>query len=238
MEEEEYLLPRLIGVGYNEASFREVAEEYWANFTHPIGLEGVVLNASYTIQNGKKYPVVINDYILANMMLTDDNVTKNEDENYGFKYKLIDLEAAEVRATEAFKAKKTANVFLATYLADETEQRTKELRDVLVFFKKKDGNNVLSINDIDKLTRIKVEEYITQFAETQSEQFMKICQNKSLSTRAFIRRLVEADVIEQVGNVYYDNGDSLGEAVEFVARLQGDDALMGRYMDKIKAKNN
>ncbi len=224
--EEEYLLPPIIGCSANDNAFRERCDEYWSNFGVIVPYDGLDIDASYTVKNSKNVPTNLEHYIIANMMLNDDNVAVDNPTAYGYKFYIVDIAAQEQAKLTTFQTAKEANIYLAKLLADESETNTQMFRDILVFYKEKLGK---SLFELKTMNRLQLEMDVATFATAEPERFMKIAKNETLSQRAFIKKLEEAGVIEKLGEFYFDKTEKLGTQSQFANALKEDAELQERY---------
>lgn len=233
-QEEEIMLPPIIGVSYNDNAFRQRADGYWADFGVSVPHNGLELDAGYTLQGDRKIPNNFEHYTLANMMLNDDNVCTNPKESFGYKFLLVDIAAKEQEAQDLFSKTKAANAHLAKMLADESKEQDTIIRNILIFHREK---LVLSLNDIDTMDRLKLEMALTKFAQDAPDKFMKVSQNESLEYRAFIKRLEEAGIIDILGEIYFDKNEKLGTQSQFANTLKGDNELYVKYQSQLLEMN-
>lgn len=233
-QEEQELLPSVIGVSINDNTFRERADEYWSNFSRIIPHEGLELDASYTIKDGKKFPRNFDQYVLVNLMLNDENVTQDKSMNFGYKFMIINVESEKQKDIEKFANSKVANAYLVKLLADESQNMTQQLRDILVFYKEK---TKLSMWDIDNIPRNELEMIISKYAVESPESFLKVSQNELLKVRAFIKRLKDAAIIDLLGEFYYDKTEKLGTQTQFANVLNNDSSTYQRYETLLLEKN-
>ena len=230
-DEEEYLLPSRIGVSYNDNTFRQRADEYWCNLDKQVTAEGLLLDGSYTLDSkNRKVPTKFEDYVLINMLLNDDNVSKDVSTTYGYKWLLVDIEGQKQKEESKFANLKIANRHLSTLLADETSSVTGTLRDIVVFYREKLN---LSLQDIDNMNRLNLEMAVSKFATDEPDRFMKVSQNETLKFRAFIKRLEEAGIVSLVGKVYFDKSENMGDQSQFAKTLQDNEDIYVKYQNTL-----
>ena len=72
-DEEQIMLPPIIGVSATDSAFRQRADAYWADFIVAVPFDGLELDGSYEVKENRKFPSNFEHYVLINMMLNDDN---------------------------------------------------------------------------------------------------------------------------------------------------------------------
>lgn len=232
-EEEEYILPSIIGVSYNDNVFRERADAFWNDFNVVISTKDTEIDASYTLdEKNRKIPVNVKDYMLANMMLNDSKVAKNS-KLFGYKFYIIDVNLAKQKENDAFKELKNARKKVLELTTDETELGTIVLKNIIIAGFKSKYN--LSSTDVDNLSRIDLEKLITKISEEQTELFEKVTKDTKLKQRALIARMLELSIIVKQGDVLFDNDTKLGTVLEFATVLKSDNSIFDMYLQRVKA---
>ncbi len=214
-EEEEYLLPSIIGVSADSHKFVEAAKLFHAEIDIPVPYEtGKRLNITTrkrTILDKDKekkevdYPVVPLDYIYYKHCLKNSEVAKNLVEanaNTSFKYYIEDV-VEEQKVTSATRdIKLLAKQNLVNLIAGK-EKDFSLIKAILVVAKDVPGW-VKSVSEDEEVCMNTLEE----LSEKHPVKFNEFCADKMIKAKAFVHQLIAFNIIQTAGNAIYD--DSLG----------------------------
>lgn len=230
---ERLVLPDLIGLQSNEPEFSSKARDYWAEFKVIPTKEGLRLNIATEkkkhgttkaevkneegivtgfeeIDDYIDFPVVPRDYAIYHIALQSSKVAKTESElsslgNYDFY--LVDLAAQDAKEAEEFNALDKADaVYMRLVNNDSIETNKEKINWVLELLR--DKTEALDVEALD-LTEKK--RRLRKIKEEIPQKFTTTVEDKSLGTKAKIRRMLNYGVLTQEGKEIFDGEVNLGE---------------------------
>jgi|APGre2960657404_1045060.scaffolds.fasta_scaffold34345_2 hypothetical protein len=212
IEEEEKLLPTIVGVPANHIDFFSKVNTWYNNLSKPVTKEGLKLNISVSAASGM--PEAPIDYLLYKRALVDRRVAKSKqlllsdqfftfyinDETEEQDKKIASLREKETAQKEYFKVKESevlVDWILQVYAQSLGEKTSKY------------GN--LSKEDKDLI--------LDKMVTTLPKMFVNLAQDKDLELKAEILSMVDYQVITKAGNKFINGtepiGDTLDEAIAY-----------------------
>jgi hypothetical protein len=175
-------------------------KKYWAEFTIPVGFEGVELEVGLT-ENGS--PIDITDFIKYNFALKHPHVALTEEEMNASTQKrfyIHDDSKKDMKRNNDIQIKKDADKAFIKVSNDENQMRR-------VF-------RLLGSINPDTLTREQIENLLYDIKEKSPKKFIKVSQDKHLELKAEIETMVSAGVLRKIGNQVIFIDEVLGETMD------------------------
>lgn len=223
-DEKEYL-PSVLGIDSSDPSFVRAVQEFWKDFsiTIPSGSKGLELNVSLD-ENGK--PVNLMDYIRYNFARKSPLVA-NEDDRYAYpkaRFYMEDPDMVKNSRVEASKIRMEARKEFITSSND-----LQKLRWILKLAERSLSPGSMDEEDV----KLRVEELV----EKNPTLMLGYFKDQDLEMKYFVLECLSANVIEKVGNAFYDGdqkiGDSLEEAV-LVLNDKKNSTMLIRLKERLK----
>lgn len=220
-----------IGTSFNDNTWNERETTFWAEYNAmiPFGrindagkIEGGrEINASYEVKDGEVICDDLMDYILFEMMQDDKEVGINpelydtDQQNYAFF--CIDQTVETERSKQLLQYKMDANEALAKILLEYKEAPEKHqtrIRAIAAAVDTEASGLHFRIQSIEEALSS-----VMRGAEKDPAKFLKVLEDKSLITKAFINDCVDAGIFQRIGNQYVYEGEtyeSINELVKFI----------------------
>jgi hypothetical protein len=200
--------------------FRKQADDYWRNFSTPVGEDGVVLNITMTeppegateeeIEAFEPEPVVVKDWITYQFCLVHPLVAETELEmrqNHKMRFFIHDIEKVRIEKNAKGRTRRQAFIKLDELASTDEGQLT--LRHIL----RSSGLNP------DFMDQVEVENILSDRLNEDPNEFMRLAGDKKLKVKAILYEMLEKQVLREVGSSILFNdavlGDSIEEAVLF-----------------------
>lgn len=205
-EEERKYLPEVLGIGADHQDFQATVRRYWADFSIDVPHDGVVLDIT-TTESGN--PLHIDDWIKY---------------QWAKKHRFVADSAEEMR-------KDPLKTFYIYDPEKEVGKQNRTLQDKKAAFKEfiKISENpdavirvlrVLGKTNPDNMSETQRENMLAQLLEDNPMKFLKVATDKDLEIQDELFKLIEADVLRQIGTsyLYLDKtiGETLDEAIQFM----------------------
>lgn len=196
-EEENHLMPKLLGIDEKDPNYHEKVRNYWLNKRLKIPVEGLVLNVTLKNDKGLPDPVNLKDYIDYRWALSHSYVAEEKEKMQPHQsFYLYNPEIEKRKKNTDFKVKRKAYIAL-----DKMEKDSEKKRMILSII---EDVNVSSLDDVD------VENTLIQSIENNASNFLKVAEDKNLEMRAFITKLISKGILSKIGNSIYFIDDKLG----------------------------
>ena len=199
-EDEKKYLDGMLDVDPAHMEWPKHTKKYWAEFTVPVGFEGVELEVGMTDEGT---PIDITDFIKYNFALKHPHVALTEEEmnaDTNKRFYIQDLAKKDMKRNNDIQVKKDADKAFIKVSTDE-----KQMKRVFRLL----GN----INP-DTLTREQVENLLYDIKEKSPKKFIKVSQDKHLELKAEIETMVSAGVLRKIGNQVIFIDEVLGETMD------------------------
>jgi hypothetical protein len=213
-----------IGVSPNSPNFTEAVNDFYIDWNYKIPVTrlsngepmySVLIDGSYTKQDGVIIPKVLNDFILYQVMQLDTVVGKSEEDllmSSQFDFFLLDTSEKE-----AFENKKAETQMAYTLKLAEifsSENVSEYIKQVLLIGKKHTYGEIHGFTD----AQLPIE--ITKFAQKETELFLQIVGTKDLKQKAFARELILTDIVKKVADTYFDGDIKIGGIKELMLYIK------------------
>jgi len=199
-QDEKKYLEGMLDVDPAHMEWPRHTKKFWAEFTIPVGFEGVELEVGKT-EDGK--PIDINDFIKYHFALKHPHVALTEEEMNASSQKrfyIQDLAKKDILRNNDIQVKKDADKAFIKISTDEKQMRR-------VF-------RLLGNSNPDVLTREQVENLLYDIKEKSPKKFIKVAQDKHLEMKAEIETMVSAGVLRKIGNQVIFIDEVLGETLD------------------------
>tara|TARA_A100001515_G_scaffold104495_3_gene85179 strand:- start:13407 stop:14216 length:810 start_codon:yes stop_codon:yes gene_type:complete len=199
-EDEKKYLAGMLDVDPSHMEWPKHTKTFWAEFTIPVGFEGVELEVGKT-EDGE--PIDITDFIKYNFALRHPHVALSEKEMNASSQKrfyIQDLAKKDLQRNNDIQIKKDADKAFIKVSNDENQMRR-------VF-------RLLGNIDPKTLTREQVENLLYDIKEKEPKKFIKVSQDKHLELKAEIETMVSAGVLRKIGNQVIFIDEVLGETLD------------------------
>lgn len=245
-EEEEYLLPSIVGISADSFQFVEKVKTFHAEIDIPIPPEGKKLNittrkSSIINKEGEKkeidLPVVPMDYIYYKHALKHSQVAHNIDEvnsNNTFIFYIENMEEVQVKTKATREIKLLAKQNIVNLTAGETVDMSL-IRAILIVAKEITHREPAE-DDEDCLTMLE------DISEKYPSKFNAYCADKAIKAKAFVHQLIKFNLIQSAGNSLYDEtqgvdpiASSIEEFIKVISQPEKS-TYKGQLQAKLKAK--
>ncbi len=199
-EDEKKYLTGMLDVEGSHMEWPKHTKKFWAEFTIPVGFEGVELEVGNT-EDGS--PIDITDFIKYNFALKHPHVALSEEEmnaDTNKRFYIQDLAKKDMKRNNDIQIKKDADRAFIKVSTDENQMRR-------VF-------RLLGNINPDTLTREQVENLLYDIKENSPKKFIKVSQDKHLELKAEIETMVTAGVLRKIGNQVIFIDEVLGETMD------------------------
>ena len=199
-EDEKKYLTGMLDVEGAHMEWPKHTKKFWAEFTIPVGFEGVELEVGNT-EDGS--PIDITDFIKYNFALKHPHVALSEEEmnaDTNKRFYIQDLAKKDMKRNNDIQIKKDADRAFIKVSTDENQMRR-------VF-------RLLGNINPDTLTREQVENLLYDIKENSPKKFIKVSQDKHLELKAEIETMVTAGVLRKIGNQVIFIDEVLGETMD------------------------
>ena len=199
-DDEKKYLGGMLDVDAAHMEWPKHTKKYWAEFTIPVGFEGVELEVGLTDDG---HPVDITDFIKYNFALKHPHVALTEEEMNASSQKrfyIHDDTKKDMQRNNDIQIKKDADKAFIKVSNDEKQMRR-------VF-------RLLGSTNPDSLTREQVENMLYDIKEKSPKKFIKVAQDKHLELKAEIETMVSAGVLRKIGNQVIFIDEVLGETMD------------------------
>ena len=238
LDEEEQLLPLVIGISFKEAGFRKAVNEHYHNLSERIELKGRDIDASYDEdENGVKTPVNIPDYLLSRMLINDRTVktlfnTDIEKDEFLADFELIDLSDKLSKDTAKFDIERKSMVELAKLIGDESNLPV--IKNILVVHYLKLEINII---DIEKYSSLEAMQKLKELSEKYGKAFLNSAKDNSLKVKALVSEATALDVIRPKGDSLYYKETKVGSNIkDAVTYINSHDELLNEIKEIVAAK--
>lgn len=205
-EQERKYLPQVLGISADHPDFQREVRKFWADFSIDVPHDGVVLDIT-TDANGE--PLNVDDWIKYEWAKKHRFVGSSQAEMRKDPLKtfyIYDPEQ-EVRKTHRSLQDKKAAYKEFIKLSTDPEGIVRVLR-------------VLGQHNPDNMSEEQRENMLAQLMEDDPVKFLTVATDKNLETQDFLFKLIEGDIVRQIGSsfLYLDNtiGETLEEAIQFI----------------------
>lgn len=225
-EEEERLLSQLLQKNPKEPDFHKSCREYWIDLRVKVYSEGKVLNIS---KDEKGNPLNIEDYLIYKWAKRHKLVANDKEEMERDSLKqfyIRDPEIEEKRQNKTVKTKRDAYKEF-TKIAEKPDKMKMLIQ-------------VLSDADVDSMSPTQIENYIEELIEDNPSRFVKVVTDKSLEMKAFLVKLISANIIRKIGNSIYFGEEKLGDTMDDTVTYLNDKKNSETYLmlkEKLKAED-
>lgn len=220
LDEQDLLLPNLIGTSLSSPEYRDKVRDFFADFTIYIPKDGLHLNGTYKMEEGSEMPlpVNVNDYILIRMLKEDNNCSKapETDAIHFFDYILEDKQKNKEREDNSFKMEMEASTQLVKLLSDEGATGLSTVKTLVTILK--DVLN-LSVSDIIDYDEITLKRTLTKIKDKDPKRFLKEAKNEGIELKAIVIQGIDLGTITLAGEEYYFEELKLGKSVEVAVRV-------------------
>ena len=198
--EEKRYLNGMLDVDPAHMEWPKHTKHFWADFTVPVGFEGVELEIGAT-ESGE--PINITDFLKYHFALKHPHVALSEEEmkaDVQKRFFIQDLAKKDLKRNNDIQVMKDADKAFIKVSSDE-----KQMRRVFRLL----GN----INP-ETLTREQVENMLYDIKDKSPKKFIKVCSDKHLEMKAEIETMVTAGVLRKIGNQIIFIDEILGETMD------------------------
>lgn len=214
-EEEEYLLPTIIGVSADSHQFVEKAKIFHAEIDIPVPAEGgkklniTTRKVKIVIKGESKevdYPIVPLDYIYYKHCLKHSDVAPNLEEAKAinaYKYYIEDVAEEQIVTSAKRDIKLLAKQNLVALIAGK-EKDFNLIKAILVVAKAIPGWNK-TVSDEEEACMNSIEE----LSEKHPSKFNAFCEDKMIKAKAFVHQLISYNIIQTAGNALYDESQGV-----------------------------
>jgi hypothetical protein len=165
-------------------------------------------------------------------MSSDTNVctTADKDNLHFYKFVLIDKEAERKAEEEAFAEKRKSNIEYVKLI--ESKEDTK-LKYVLTILRKEADITTIEIDD---LTRIQLEQKLSDVATKAPDKFVALVNTENLQTKAMIASAIDLNVISKIGESFFFEEEKLADKYsQLVGIIIKDNNLTAKLIAKVGA---
>jgi len=205
-EDEKRLLRGLLDVSPESVEWDRHTRRFWADFTVPVGFEGVELEIGL---DQKGFPLNIDHYLKYHFAikhprtgLTEDAMLKDQSK----KFYIHDEARKDKQRNNMIQLKKDAGAEFIKLSRDKENMRR-------VY-------RILGKMNADTLTDEQIENMLWDAKDADPKEFIKIARDKDLEMKAEIFEFVSGGVIRKIGNqhIYIDQvlGDTLDDTLIFL----------------------
>lgn len=225
-ETEERMCPAFIAeVGVSETSgeFTQAVKDYWNDFVYKVPFStwvdnradgSIEINGSYSIIDGKLYPVEINDFFVYNVMLLDNKVGKTMKScNELSQYDFIMLDKLEKEKEDIVRVENGTKIIIKLAELYSMNNFQEVARQILLTSKQNSYEAILRMTDSECTTAL------TSFANSKSDKFLTITGSKNLSQAALIMELIAMDVLRLEDDIIFNDMDKIGTMNNAIAYL-------------------
>jgi len=198
-EEEEALMPTLLGIDAKDPTFHDQIRRYWLDKRLKVPSEGIVLNITLRNKESDKIPDPVNlkDYIDYRWAIAHKYVAKEKEDMKSHQmFYIYNPEIEKVKKNEGFAVKRKAYIVL-----DKMQKDVDKMRMIL---------SILEDVDVKSLDDIDVENTLIQSIEKNPNNFIKVAEDKHLEMKAFVTKLISKGILSKIGNSIYFIDDKLG----------------------------
>lgn len=241
--QERILLPPIIGLQPQDASFPHKTREYWADFSVFPTAAGRYLNVATTeveaVVGGEKItydnPVVPEDYMIYQIARQSSKVASTPEQlQYPGEYDflLIDLSEMKAKEEETYKTKKNATLAFAKLVTDADSNRDR-IDWVIQMLKEQEEFFNFRSSMADK------EMFLDKKLSENPEKFLKVVKDPNLEIKALLRNAIYLGEISLEGDYYFLGETNIGPAKAAVDWLKSSEnsakviALKSRMETKI-----
>jgi len=220
-EEEKKIMPRLIGVEYNDLQFNQKLKDFFSSLTIKIPWgEEVKLNVTV---DDDGFPEDYYDYIKYKFALVNPDVAVSKEKAIGNKkFYIEDKGKEEKKKYEVLSVKKDAYKEFIKISADEDKI------NMLL--------NVIGVKH-ENLSKEQKEVELEKVVNDTPDKFLEHVKDKNLEIRSFINECISGEVLQKVGNSILDGdvviGDTIEEAILFLKNKKNSDVFV-----RLKARMN
>jgi len=238
--EERLLMPFIIGVPVEDVTFTKESNDYFIRMHKHVPLGGIKLNVSLEDDSKpldvKNLPKVVEDYILwkycSGYSACVDSIEGFNSSNTAIMY-LFDEEVTIEKDNEKAKQKVKA---IAEYSSiSENPAVVKSILTILKGKTKDDKTSIVPKADYNSMSEAQRQTMLADIAIKEPSLFIETASDKTLETKAEVYELIDAGVIETVGNSYQFGGEEVGKSVEQVVGFVKAAANSKKYLH-MKAK--
>jgi hypothetical protein len=199
-EEEKKMLDGMLDVGPDHMDWPKHTKIFWAEYTIPVGFEGVELEIGKD-ENDK--PIDITDYLKYRFAIRHPHVAMSEkemDANSQKRFYIYDTAKKDVERNNDIQVRKDADKEFIKISSDEKQMRR-------VF-------RLLANVNPDTLNREQIENMLYDIKDKNGKKFIKICKDKHLELKSEIEEMVTAGVLRKIGNQIIFIDEVLGETLD------------------------
>lgn len=233
-EEQNQLLPNIIGISSNSPEFQSKVDEFYQEYTYPVPFDGVYIEMGVQ-ENGQ--PINSKEYIFGKLLEEDNNVAKKQqdvDNPHFFKYVLTYKEEEDKKEIQKYAKQKQADIEFVKLIADEAN--INKIKFLVVINKDYFKETVLSLSNLNTL---QLEERLKRFVNSNPEEFIKQVKNEDLQYLAFVHSALDINMFVQSGeSIFYEN-EQIGINISNTADvLKKDSAMYNKLFADYKVKRN
>jgi len=202
-EEEQLLLPGVIGVSHQDPTFVKEVAIFWQSFTVQVPFGGLRLNLLMT-EDGMPFNIV--DYLKWRFLYSHKKVAKNIEEfnrDYSYDVYLFDPSEESRKQNRLIKIRTNANLAFAKIMEDRVR-----LAQII---------RMLGKVSPEGMTLEQMQNRASLILEDNPDLFATMVNDKKLATTAFIEDSIDKEVFKKYGNTIMYGDITLGESYEEVS---------------------
>lgn len=226
-EEENFYLPKMLGIPANSEKFNEKVLEHWVNFSievPPVEAieDGIEIEAGFELIPGsgnKAKPISLDGYMKYNFCLANGEVATLPEELDNpalFAFVLVDKAKAQVDKEARFQSMKSVNRLFSQLINSDAPSDKDKIQWILETEAGEDGVGI----SVVKMTSTQREIELEKFKNDKPERFIDLIKDPNLEVKAMIRKAIEVGALTQEGNsIFLDNktiGQNLKDAVGYL----------------------
>lgn len=219
-DEEAKFLPRVLGVPYEHQEFMQRSDSYYNKMNIPVPEEGNELEIGTVVDTkDEKVPFIpLNmdhwlkyKYAIAHREVAPNKANMHSDPNY--RYYIEDMDADVESTNKGIKEKQAA--FKEFIKISEDEARAELVLRVLA------PQHDDRISTFKTWTKEQKENKLSLYLDKNPKLFYEVCADKDIALKAEIESMVDALVIQKVGNAYIFGSEPLGDDMaQVIAKLK------------------
>lgn len=224
-QEEEFYLPRLLGVKLDSEQWNDRVLQYWADFTVEIpNGAGKELEAGFkeVVIQGKKVvePINIDDYIKFNFCKEHSSVATEPhqlDNISLYTYYMVDTQKEEEQREQEFTLRQEIDKAFIKLIQATDSASSLKIDWILETAGGENGSGM----SIKGLTPIQKQMELEKLKNRNLSRFGEIVKDSHLQTKALIRRAIDVGALTQEGNSFFLDSKVIGSnLMQAVAHLE------------------
>lgn len=237
--QERYYATKLINKNPKDIGFDDAMTTFWAEFTIAVPPNGLILDASYTLETVKldgedveiKKPVYLDQYIKAEFAKNNNRVAFIPEDRANsdlFHFIINDLSVVKLESRKRFEEATRADAKYVELVQSVSTTGSNEKVDYLLDLLKEEHELFYTADLTDKLIRLK------ELANQKPVEFITKYEDDLLPIKSLLFRLTQTRLITLEGGTYFLDNKQIGSYKEAITYLN--DQTNSGEVSKLKAR--